>query len=208
MSVRTELEELTKWISDLSAEELEPTPQPLTRDVWQHVDSDLRRASKKFAEAQAALFTADAALAEFAGDLARETEGLALRAHLLSRRAPQKSPIEPVKSKIEPSTLPATATGDTPGVEHQRDTEQTINLPGSQSPAQLVKSAGDTVETAHCKLEAVEHPDSVTQGFEEELDVLAEMTLSLRQRCGNFRAANAKAAGAKADEGGEAKAAP
>jgi hypothetical protein len=186
MSVRTELEELVKWISDLSAEEEpDPTPEPLPREAWQAVDGDLRRASRKFAEAHDALLMKDppSFLAEFACDLGREAEGLALRAHLLSRRAPRKPKSEPPPPTTLPPATEAAATGENARGE-QHGTEKDEDRPAAKkSAADLVKSAGDTVETAHNKLEKVEHPDAVSKAFEEELDVLAEMTLSLRQQC-------------------------
>jgi hypothetical protein len=195
MSVRTELEELVKWISELSAkkEKPDPTHSP-SREVWQAVDGDLRRASRKFAEARVVLRRARVGpvakdprtiVAEFAGDLEHEAEALALRAHLLSRRA--KPTTEPAKPKpitpateaatTEAATTEAASAGRPPNAVPAREPED------RHSPGRLVKSAGDTIETAHQKLEAVEPPDPVTKAFEEELDVLAEMTLSLREQC-------------------------
>jgi hypothetical protein len=195
MSVRTELEELVKWISELSAKEKPtPSPEPLPREVWQAVDSDLRRASEKFGEARVALPDkgSNSFLAEVAGDLERQAEALALRAHLLSRRAPPKPKPEPGKLKTVAQASEAAATavraklhGAGTGQGEGDDPSQQPPQPPApaRSPADLVKSAGDTVETAHEKLEVVKAPDAVLQAFEEELDVLAEMTLSLRQKC-------------------------
>ena len=78
MSVRTELEELVKWISKLSAKD-EPKPSTqLPRQDWQAIDRLLHQASSKFTEVRVALLAKDAQsfLAEFARDLERETEGL------------------------------------------------------------------------------------------------------------------------------------
>lgn len=190
MSFKSELEELVKWISELSeSKEAEPTPEPLHREDWQAVDGTLQRASIKFGEARLALLAENpprSFLAEFARDLEREAEGLALRAHLLSRRAAPKPMPDPEKTRERvPPAPPAAATGAQPGGEEQvpRDPKKPAEPPAPQSPADLVKSAGGTVETAHNKLEVVKHPDSVSKAFEEELDVLAEMTLSLRQQC-------------------------
>jgi hypothetical protein len=187
-----ELEELVKWISELSAEEPGPAPQPLPRDAWQAVGRDLGRASEKFAEAHVALLAGDggAVLAELARDLERETEGLALRAHVLSRRAPREPKPEREREPSKPEPVPlaaaAPATGDK--VKEHEDHRRV----SPKSATDLLRSAQGTVETAHEKLGAVERPDRVCQRFEEELDVLAEMTLSLRQQSERL-----------ADEGGE-----
>jgi hypothetical protein len=187
MSIRAELEELGKWISELSAKRgPAPTPQPLPREDWQAVDKDLRRASGKFADARDALLGKhrESFLAEFAGDLKRETEGLALRAHLLSRRAPRKPRPESTTPKPQPATDAATIGEKARGEPHDEVTEKKHrdHRASLQSPAELVKSAADTIEAAHEKLGTVQHPDALSKSFEEELDVLAEMTLSLRQR--------------------------
>lgn len=203
MSVRTELEELAKWISELTAKHEPAPPQPLPREAWQAITRDLERASTKFAETSAALCANDSksTLAEFAGDLQREAEGLALRAHLLSRRAaPKHKPEHPAPKPVEKEAETAAAataekaTGELPAAETAADHEH-APAPRKAAPdddhpvhreptaAELAKSAADTVETAHNKLDAVEHPDDVSKDFEAELDVLAEMALSLRRQC-------------------------
>lgn len=73
-----------------------------------------------------------------------------------------------------------------------------FNRPGTQAPqaperahaevdtataASLVQSAATQVAEAHSRLAAVGNPDAVTRAFQADLDVLAEMSLSLRQRC-------------------------
>jgi hypothetical protein len=192
MSVRTELEELVKWISDLQADK-EPAqkPETLHREVWQAVDRDLERAAERFAQASVAVAAQDpkSIVAEFARDLEREAQGLALRAHLLSRRAPREANA-PHQPHAKTKTLTAAghsvesadqATGEAPIDEKPEEPKK--DGAEARPPGELVKSAADTVETAHARLEAVEHPDHVVKSFEEELDVLAEMTLSLRQKC-------------------------
>jgi hypothetical protein len=93
MSVRTELEELAKWITDLSAKEKpEPTTQPLPREEWQGLARNLKTASSTLGKARRKLVAqkGGAVLADFARDMEREAEDLAFRAQLLSRRAPPK----------------------------------------------------------------------------------------------------------------------
>jgi hypothetical protein len=225
MSVRTKLEELVIWISQLTAT-AEPTPPLLSREVWQGVREDLERASRKFAEVRAALLTArETILGEFAGDLEREAESLALRAHMISRRTPPT----PKAELAEDNTHVADANADitktkareanaeranstvlppAPAAAENADGEQhryeTIQHQAASTPSTLLRSAADTVETARVKLDAAEHPDSAAQAFEDELDVLAEMTLSLRQRWAIAEAARLEAAKGK---GGKRKAA-
>ena len=212
MSVKTELEEMLKWISDLLKEkESEPT-RSASREAWQHVDQRLRAASKKFAEARVLLSETridvvpdtDPRLIILATVLRRRSsrgrrektpagrrrvrrrsgargQALALRARLLSRRArkgkPQRFALDLLsqplsKAKPDKPKPPPTA-------------------PEPESPKDLVQDAGGTIETAHSWIadvaehpgHAVAHPDAVTKAFEEDLDVLAEMTLSLRQQC-------------------------
>jgi hypothetical protein len=215
MSVRTELEELARWISSLSEKDAKPTPDVLPRKNWQDIDEDLTDASKKFANVRVEILTRHprSFVADFAGDVSREAERLAFRAHLLSRRAPP-TPKKP------------------PGQAHERDVEQALThmlevdhvflkepflkeaektqrrrrkrepeeseqereheLAPPTPLAVLVERALGTVETARDKLRTVEgvggereleHLDDVTLAFEEELDVLAEMALSLQQHC-------------------------
>jgi hypothetical protein len=220
MSIRTELEEVVKWISELSAKkEQEPAESP-SRELWQAVGGDLRQASKKFGKARVALSAKarvevvdndtlsriramvlrlrspvvvlekvpGAIVAEFAGDLEREAESLELRAYLLSRRALPKP--KPKTELTKPKPLPpvteaapteAPATGALPATVTVHEQEE---QPGQQpAPRDLVKSAGGQVEKAHRHLEAVKSPDLVTKAFEEDLDVLADMTLSLWEQC-------------------------
>lgn len=188
MSVRTELEELAKWLSGLSEkEEPEPTPQPLPRETWQAIERNLQSASDTFAKASDALRSLDrgSILAEFARDLESEADALAFRAHLLARRAaPRTKPdgpkAKPVESKSEVVADREEVQGESTGTAKAGTPEDAAP---SAAPADLVRSAGNTIEWAHLKLGTVEHPDAVAKAYEEELDVLAEMTLSLRQQC-------------------------
>ena len=192
MSVRTEVEELAKWISGLpEKEEPEPTPQPLPRETWQAIERNLHSASETFAKARDALRSLDeeSILAEFAGDLENEADALAFRAHLLARRAAPKPTPHGPKPKPAASMPQAVESKGAPDRE-KVDGEPTVDAESktpadaaqSASPADLVRSAGNTIETAHLKLETVEHRDAAAKAFEDELDVLAEMTLSLRQQ--------------------------
>jgi hypothetical protein len=222
MSVKTELEELLKWISELAEKQKEKPKEKekpqLPREVWQAVDQDLQRASKRFAKAGTALGTkarevvaptdpreivlakvvrikdpvvvrkhaAWSIAAEFSGDLANEAQALAFRAHQLSRRAPpgttpKAEPAEPRPRPLHPTEAATTeaATDEPPDGVPAEVHEEDPRPPGA-----LVKSAADTVEHAHQRLsKAVEFPDAATKEFEEELEMLADMTLSLRQQC-------------------------
>lgn len=172
LSLRTELGRLGKRISELWAkQEPKPTPQRLWREDWQGIHGHLGRAAKKLAEARDAV-PADhrqSFLAEFAGDLAREAESLALRANLLSRRAPRKPKVE--------ATEPEPAPRDAPATEAPRD------APAMEKVADLLQSAQRTVETAHGRLGVDGYDDDASTEFVKEIDLLAEMTLSLRQQC-------------------------
>ena len=103
MSVKTELEELVKWASELSKEkDPEPTKSP-TRESWQAVARFLNEASETFAQARDLLGAKvpPPVAAELATDLEGEAEALAFRAHVLSRRARRK----PAKPKAAPRGL-------------------------------------------------------------------------------------------------------
>jgi hypothetical protein len=167
VSVRTELEQLFKWISELWAKkEPEPTPKPLPSEDWQAVESELHKASRQFAAAYSALpkkYPTSSVVCEIACDLENEAERLALRARLLSRRAPR--------------TAAETASGEA------HDAGKSKEPKASPDPVGLIDGAQVTVETARQKLGAVKPVDAISKAFDEELDVLAEMTLSLRQRC-------------------------
>jgi hypothetical protein len=154
-------------------------------------------------------------LAEFAQDLENEAAGLAFRAQVLSRRAPEAPDTDPDDSAesqdtaSEPDTASQAATaaepeGRSPTDQHApaatgaattpaRDTHP----PAQPSPVDLVKSAQRTLETALSKLAGYENPGPVTEAFEDELDVLAEMTLSLLQRCKRLADEQGSAAGVR-----------
>jgi DNA mismatch repair ATPase MutS len=96
MSVRAELEELFKWISDLSANPASKPPQRTHRENWDRVASNLETATEWFALAVKALRRKEtkraSLLAEFASDLEHQSGGLKSRAELLRREAPRKPP--------------------------------------------------------------------------------------------------------------------
>jgi hypothetical protein len=186
MSVREEIEELVKWLADLTAED-EPAVETKTlpHEDWRHVRDDLRDVSTKFGLAHRALPGSGKGIvaAEFADDLARQAESLQFRAQVLSRRAlPPPNKAKPKATQIRPAAKPANsavAAGVTIGTTETDPKEQTA----VHTPVDLVESASVQLEHARRKLDALEHPDVVTQAFEDELDVLTEMTLSLRQLC-------------------------
>jgi hypothetical protein len=186
MSVRTALEGLVKWISELPGrKQSKPPSAPLPHEAWEGVKHNLDGASEKFREASLVLLatTGGAVLAEFARDLRWEAEALAFRAYLLARRTPGKR--EPPKPKTVRKENDTTADGKKNVAAHNA-APALKDHDGNHAPSEpavfLVKSAIKTVETAHQKLDAV-HPDAVAKAFEEELDVLAEMTLSLHHQC-------------------------
>jgi hypothetical protein len=205
MSVKNEVEELVKWISELSApEKPAPATEHLYREQWLTIDENLRDAAKKLQDAKLKL-TPDpqdsskphtsAVQSELALDLQRQAEGLALRAHMLSRRAkPRPKPAAAAKqaeaaAKVKPPTdeqdPPPKLTAEAKAkAKAKADAEaKAAEAKAKATPAELVTSALRTIETANAKLLALQHPDAATKAFEAELDVLAEMTLSLRQRC-------------------------
>jgi DNA anti-recombination protein RmuC len=97
MSVRTELEELFKWISDLSvATEPKSAPPGVYRENWHRVVGNLTDATDTFAEIGEVLRAgrAKSVLVDFAHDLERQADDLALHARVLERRARRK-PIAP-----------------------------------------------------------------------------------------------------------------
>jgi hypothetical protein len=196
MSVRAELEELVKWLSELTAEDeqaLETTTLP--REDWQVIHGDLREVSEKLGWARRALPAQGKGIvaAELAGDVERQAEGLQFRAHVLSRRAPPK-PKELEKLKKPPAGIRSVA-GDEPSVaaaggkgaaasgDHGQANAEQKEETEAPTPAALVKSASVKIEHSRRELDGLKDPDAVTQAFEDELDVLAEMTLSLRQLC-------------------------
>jgi hypothetical protein len=195
MSLQAEIEELVKWISDLSeSHDSKPKPVPLYREDWRAISENLKDAAAKYSEARVALLTgvAGSHLAEFAGDLERETESLALRAYMLSRRAARKPTTGPPEQVSQPAvrvggppqgkpdeTTPEAVDAHAPSPTKQ--SEQRSDSPRSATDS--VKSASGTVETAHEKLGAGKPPDDDADAFDKELDLLAEMTLSLHQQC-------------------------
>ncbi|MFL5962035.1 MAG: hypothetical protein ACJ757_03985 [Gaiellaceae bacterium] len=192
MSVRMELDELVKWLSErLAKDEPAPPPESVSRENWKLIHANLEHASETLAKARAVLGAGAGSsfLAEFSGDLSREAEGLALRAQLLSRRAdtePEPKP-EP-KPEPEPEPEPEPDPKPKPADQHAAPAparaahavaEQVVSHPPA---SKLVAKARGTIETAYAKLGAIEQLDAVSKAFEEELDVLAELTLSLHQK--------------------------
>jgi hypothetical protein len=171
LSLRKDVEEFAKWITELTAKkEPSPTPGMLFREDWQGIEDNLRVAATKYSEARSELrHEKPTFLAELAADLEAQAEALKRRANLLSRRASPK-PEEP-----KPPPQPKPDDEDAPA-------RSRIRSERKRSAVDLLKSAQGTVETAHRKL-GVKNPDAVVKGFEGELDVLAEMTLNLRAHC-------------------------
>jgi hypothetical protein len=183
VAIRTELEELVKWISELSAKP-EPDPtQSLPRADWLAVEQVLGRASGRFREARLELVQQPGGqvLSELACDLEREAQGLAFRAHLLSRRAPPPPKAKPKHRRRDAGDTGAT---DAPAAARVNGDEKAKGEqpPPPPSAGELVALAQRSLETAHTYLAAPEHPDPDSQAFEGDLDVLAEMALSLRQQ--------------------------
>lgn len=196
MSVRTELQEVIEWISDLATDERPaPAPETPSRTDWRNLKANLEDVAEDLAHASTAL--GDAPLAELARDLSREAEGLALRAAVLVRRAPDEAPkpkaakAAPPPASPAPSPPPAPPPASPAAAEHAEpplaplagDTEpEEPKEKPQKTAADHVRAASGTIETAYEKFEDLRHPDEATKEFENDLDLLAEMTLSLRQR--------------------------
>jgi uncharacterized heparinase superfamily protein len=217
MSVRTELEELFKWISDLSvATEPKSTPPGVYRENWHRVAENLADATDTFAEVGEVLAAAKAKslLVDFAHDLGRQAEDLALHARVLERRAPRKPLTPKVRLTMTETELAkkrkeldetkkklAESKRELREIQKELDdvkTKQRAEKPVAEaqgptpeeSPAKLLGSASRTLETAHKNLfEGVDHPDAAARSFTGELEALAEMTLSLRQQCEEYERA-------------------
>lgn len=199
MSVRAELEELIKWLSDLTAED-KPAPAvgKLYLEQWRTVETNLTTAAKNLhlartklspspvtREPSAPLFMVllmrrrkppPSVLHELAQDLQREAENLALRARMLSGRADNRPPKKAPRSKLCVRNARNVATPSKP-------TAGSAKSGASDRAAVYARRGLEGIERAHEHLLAVAHPDAVTQAFEAEVDVLAEMTLSLAQQC-------------------------
>ena len=147
-------------------------------------------------------------LAELARDLEREAESLKLRAHLLSHRAPPPKSEEATAAEANPALREAMAELEAQNkelVKTKRELdEKQKELAATRDELEAVfagvglgegaddelrkareavKAAQEAIETAYEKFEDIRKLDSAARAFAEELDVLAEMALSLRQRC-------------------------
>jgi hypothetical protein len=176
LSLQAELDEVLEWLSALTRSERPVTreaPEPMWREDWQHVARLLKAAAERFASLRGVLEAPEddpePADAQFAGDLQRETENLFLRASMLSRRVPPEPSVEPPPSEHRRA-----------GTDLARRThkpKKPPHVPTSADAAALAASAGRTIERARDLLGT----DEVSLAFENELDLLAEMTMSLRQ---------------------------
>lgn len=185
MTMRAELEELVKWISDLQkAKDSEPETTTLSREHWLLVEENLNSVSERVGKAQQELILRfpDSVLKEFALDVQREAKGLALRAHLLAYMA------EPQDDHADEA---GSADGDEAEGKGERDKKEQTELspPPSpkatverrEAPSGIVGRVGNTIAKAHAKLVDLKNPDDDAKAFEGELGVLAEMALALRE---------------------------
>lgn len=190
MSLQTELEEMAKWIAELTAPPAPAPPEPAmpAREEWRSARDLLRKASENFSKAAVAL-PSSGEEAGFAQDVARDADDLALRADVLALRALPKPKHR--RAAAHP------AEGE--GAEHR---ERGASPPPGQggstpSPHDLVQLAAREVEEARTHLHPPDSadasstdshhvqkdPEGVAADFDYELEVLAEMALSLRQMC-------------------------
>lgn len=195
MSVRTELQEVMEWIADLSKKEPSPPTETPSRADWRNVKSNLEDVAGDLEQARVAL--KEAPLKDLARDLSHEADRLALRANVLARRAPieERKPAKKPKPKAAaktgagtsgaskvpadslPSSGPATDPNAGAGGEDPADQKEK-----PKTAADHIQAASGTIATAYEKFEDLGNPDANTQDFENDLDLLAEMTMSLRQR--------------------------
>ena len=183
MSVRTELEEVFKWIAGLMAKPAAPPSDdtPIPRESWKKIEENLGRVAEWFGRARAEL-TGDIET-DLAADLQREATNLSRRARVLARRAePEKEPAPPatrIKDRVQRRRKGGAKTAKKQKSAAKRTTPVE---PEPKTGAELVAAAARTIETARTKIDDVEDADAVAAAFGYELDLLAEMTLSLQAR--------------------------
>ncbi len=175
MAVRAELEELVKWISDLQKAKGPAPADPVkpSRDDWLKVERALNSVAERLGEAREELITQfpRSVVKEFALDVQREARGLALRAHLLAFRVKRADKPKKTEDEDEEKRRRAARPPAPPEVEKPK------------APSDIVGRVGNTLAEAQGKLADVTSPDDATKAFRGELDVLAEMTLALREHC-------------------------
>jgi hypothetical protein len=202
-------ETFAKWLTYLSAKQgQEPTPQPLLSDAWHRIGANLRSASTRFGQVAKAIDDPSQPAAQIAQSLERQARVLADHARQYERRAKKPKPThheaesklkaEPEKTKNELPNSEARLQEETKVDKADTETEpESKPVSGDDSqgtepgqtrkqpptPAQLVKKAVDTLETAREKFDAVEHLDAVASDFEARIDLLEELALSLQQKC-------------------------
>ena len=216
MTVKAELEELVKWISELQAkDEDDSDSDPPSRRDWDNIESNLNTVSEKLSAARANLagWYPKSVLKEFAFDLEREAKGLALRAHLLGKRvksepksqaekdAAKKREAAASAAKLAATEKAAAELAKMTAAERDKvaeaekakvtaaeraklaEAEKREREQEGKPPSDLVRDAGDAIERAHKYLIADDESDAASKAFEGDLDVLAEMTLTLRHKC-------------------------
>jgi seryl-tRNA synthetase len=186
MSLKSELQEVVDWLSDLTAGS-QPTPEPVYREDWYLVRDNLRKAAEHFQDAIAALERNRSSLVDFARDLEREAEGLSLRAESLARRSPKKPPVgdataalmkqleekqkelnatekklHDITKQFEAAKKPAGPATIAPAEAEKR--KETEEEPG---PSAFVNDAAGSLETAHLHIVADGDapPDAVADAF-------------------------------------------
>jgi hypothetical protein len=190
MSLKSELQEVVDWLSDLTTES-GAAPQPVYHEDWNLVRDNLKRAREHFHAAIAALQTKHSSLVDFARDLERETEGLRLRAQLLAGRAPKKPPVGDattvfVKQLEEKQNEPDATKKELHDVAQQLEAAKHTETPKEAKepggPSDFANDAAQSLESAHRHVlkDGDAPPDVVADAFANRLDLLSEMTLSLR----------------------------
>ena len=201
MSLKSELQEVVDWLSDLTAGS-QPTPEPVYREDWYLVRDNLRKAAEHFHDAIAALEKNHSSLVDFARDLEREAEGLSLRAESLARRSPKKPPaddataalmkqleekqkeLKATEKKLHDMTkeLEAAKTPAGPATIAPAEAERREETEEEPEPSDFVNDAAESLERAHRHIveDGDAPPDAVADAFANRLELLSEMTLSLR----------------------------
>jgi hypothetical protein len=210
MTVRAEVQELLRWISDAAAEREPKPPQSPARDNWEGAAARLKAASEKLQEVKTAIILEDvwSPQLESARDLEREAESLELRARSLARLAPPRTREQIAALKIDElmeevgdleeklvrlRTQRLGLHKEISGLKKRRpraEPTEPAKSPSDEkdSAAALARSAAGSLRTAQENLfEGVDGPDAVSTAFGKELDLLAERTLRLEQACRHFR---------------------
>jgi hypothetical protein len=219
LSLQEELEEVARWVANLTAPEPSAITEPLSREDWNLVEGDIGTVSGKLAEAQATLLFASeqkapgndfpSALVDLAADLTHQSQDLGLRARMLEQRAKhdsserreikatareeaKKEREEKERAKREKKDEQERAKKEkresatsAPAVDAHEAGQATPvpTKPPLQQAIDLLNAAQTSLGTTHGNLHVLTNLDFAATSFGGELEVLAEMTLTLTQQC-------------------------